>query len=44
MKEGDSISKTKGDSIIQVFHQGKKIELDIRPFYEPLIEKEKNKK
>ena len=44
MQEGDSISKIKGDSIIQIFRQGKKIELDIRPFYESLIEREKNKK
>lgn len=38
MQIGDSISKIKGDSIIQVFRNGDKIILEITPFYESLIE------
>lgn len=41
---GDSISKVKGDSVIQVFRNGEKIVLEIAPFYERAIENERNKK
>ena len=41
---GDSISKVKGDSIIQVFRNGEKIILEIAPFYEKAIEDVKNRK
>jgi len=44
MKEGDSISKVKGDSVIQVFRKGNRIILEIAPFYKKAIEHEKNKK
>ncbi|WP_353102342.1 hypothetical protein [Myroides odoratus] len=44
LQVGDSISKVKGDSVIQVFRNGEKIVLEIAPFYERAIENEKNKK
>lgn len=44
MQVGDSISKVKGDSVIQVFRNGEKTVLEIAPFYERAIENEKNKK
>jgi len=44
MEEGDSISKIKGDSIIQVFKGGKRIEIEIAPFYQKAIQKEIEKK
>lgn len=44
VKIADSISKVKGDSVIQVFRNGEKIVLEIAPFYERAIENEKNKK
>lgn len=40
---GDSISKVKGDSIIQVFRNGEKIILEIAPFYEKAIEEQQKK-
>lgn len=44
MQVGDSISKVKGDYIIQVFRNGEKIILEIAPFYEKAIkEQQKNK-
>lgn len=43
MKVGDSISKVKGDSIIQVFRNGEKIILEIAPFYEKAIEEQQKK-
>ena len=43
MQVGDSISKVKGDSVIQVFRNGEKIVLEIAPFYERAIENERNK-
>ncbi|WP_156305406.1 hypothetical protein [Sphingobacterium endophyticum] len=43
MQVGDSISKVKGDSVIQVFRNGEKIILEIAPFYEKAIkEQQKN--
>lgn len=44
MQEGDSISKVKGDSIIQVFRGGKIISIEIAPFYRKLIQQEIDKK
>lgn len=43
MQVGDSISKVRGDSVIQVFRNGEKIILEIAPFYEKVIkEQQKN--
>lgn len=44
LQVGDSISKVKGDSVIQVFRNGEKIVVEIAPFYERAIENERNKK
>ncbi len=47
MELEDSISKIKGDSIIQVFRRGRKINIEIAPFYRQAIKKEienKNKR
>lgn len=44
MQVGDSISKVKGDSVIQVFRNGDKIILEIAPFYESGIERLKDNK
>ena len=43
MQVGDSISKVKGDSVIQVFRNGEKIILEIAPFYEKAIEEQQKK-
>lgn len=43
MQVGDSISKVKGDSVIQVFRNGEKIILEIVPFYEKAIEEQQKK-
>ena len=44
MEEGDSISKVKGDSVIQVFRGGKRINIEIAPFYRTAIQNEIEKK
>lgn len=44
MEVGDSISKVKGDSIIQVFRNDEKILIEIAPFYRKAIEEEKERK
>ncbi|UIR55259.1 hypothetical protein LZQ00_13380 [Sphingobacterium sp. SRCM116780] len=44
MEEGDSISKVKGDSVIQVFRGDKKILIEIAPFYREAIQKEIDKR
>ena len=38
MQEGDSISKVKGDSIIHVFRGGKRINIEMTPFYRKAIQ------
>ncbi|MDN3708657.1 hypothetical protein QW060_18845 [Myroides ceti] len=43
LRIGDSISKVKGDSVIQVFRNGEKIILEIAPFYEKAIEEQQKK-
>lgn len=40
MQVGDSISKVKGDSVIQVFRNREKIILEIAPFYEKAIKEQ----
>lgn len=43
MEVGDSISKIKGDSIIQRYRNGQKFNIEIAPFYRKLIQQEMNK-
>lgn len=40
MQVGDSISKVRGDSVIQVFRNREKIILEIAPFYEKAIKEQ----
>lgn len=44
MEIGDSISKIKGDSVIQRFRNGQKFNIEIAPFYRKLIQQEIDKK